>query len=209
MDNRLIRLMTGLAFAASATALHADDADIEAGEELHNAACIACHGAAGVSENDEWPSLAGQHADYTRYHLELFRDEARWDPSGMMTPNATDLSDEDIRNLAAYYAEQEPTVEEAADDLVDRGEEIYRHGLADEGVAACMACHGAAGAGVPRSGYPRVGGQKAEYLEQSLQGYKSGDRDSDPNRMMRDIAERLSDEDIRAVSSYMSGLYDD
>lgn len=194
-----------LAFASGAVA----EPDIQAGEELHQEACIACHGAEGISGSGEWPSLAGQHADYTRYHLRLFRDEDRWDPGGLMTPNAVDLSDEDIENVAAYYAQLEPPVEEADEELVDRGERIYRQGLPDDGVAACMACHGPAGAGIPEAGYPRVGGQKAEYLKNSLQAYKDEDRESDRNRMMRDIAGRMSEEDMRAVASYMAGLYAD
>ncbi len=205
MYNRLLIAVTGFLLAGAFTTAAA--ADVEAGKQKHMEVCAACHGEAGISGFDQWPSLAGQTADYVRHHLALFRAEERYDPNMLMTGNAAALTDEDIENLAAFYASLEPVPLEADPELAERGRLIYHAGLPEEGVAACAACHGPAGEGVPGALFPRVGGQHAAYMVASLVGFQSGERDSDRNRMMRDIAQRMSEEDIQAVASYMSGLH--
>ncbi len=206
MHNRLLITITGILLAGPFTVSHAGG-DAQAGEEIHMEICKDCHGEAGVSAFDEWPSLAGQTEDYTRHHLTMFRAEERYDPMMLMTGNAAELSDQDIADLAAFYAGLEPAVHEADPELAERGRQIYHAGLPEEGVAACTACHGPAGAGVEAARFPRVGGQHAAYLTASLKAFKTGERQTDRNQMMREIAERMSDEDIEAVASYMSGLH--
>ncbi len=170
------------------------------------ASCAACHGVDGNSINPLWPSLAGQHPEYTVRQLEAYQSGDREDQ--LMTTFATSLSDEDIQDLAAYFATL-PSIQRGADPaLVELGQRIYRSGLPDRGVAACIACHGPAGRGNPLAAFPVVRGQHATYLVNTLNAYAAGDRRSDGgvNQMMRDIAVSLRAEEIQAVSSYMQGL---
>lgn len=179
--------------------------DVSRGEEL-SSACMACHGAEGNSDNPEWPSIAGQSKRYLYEQLQAYKTGDR--ENAVMQSQVAELDDQDLRDLAAYYATLEPALAGGVDpDLKNLGESIYRGGLPDEGVAACMACHGPAGEGMPGAGYPRVGGQHAQYTAEQLRKYRDGERSTDRNSMMRDIAERMSDEEIEAVSSYISGLH--
>lgn len=178
--------------------------DVSRGQEL-SGTCAACHGATGNSSNPAWPNLAGQHANYLYQQLVAYKEGDRVDP--MMVQQVQDLDDQDMRDLAAFYAAQEPETGAADPELADLGEEIYRGGIPDKGVAACMACHGPAGGGMQAAGFPRIAGQQTSYTAAQLQKYRSGERTTDRNRMMRDIAERMSDEEIKAVSSYVHGLY--
>ena len=118
------------------------------------------------------------------------------------------LNEEDMRNLAVFYAEKAPAAKAVADpSVVDRGERIYRGGDRDNRTSACIACHGPRGRGNPAASVPMIRGQYAEYAAQQLRAYASGARTSDgPTRVMRDIASTLSEEDIVAVSAYMQGL---
>ncbi len=170
------------------------------------ASCAACHGADGNSVTPEWPSLAGQHADYTVRQLEAYQSGEREDV--LMTAFASPLSAEDMDDLAAYFATL-PAVQRGADPgLVELGERIYRSGLPDRGIAACIACHGPAGGGNPLAAYPIVRGQHATYIVNTLHAYAAGERRSDGsvNQMMRDISVSLREEEIQAVASYMQGL---
>jgi cytochrome c553 len=170
------------------------------------AACAACHGADGNSVTPEWPSLAGQHPDYVSRQLHAYQSGEREDV--LMSAFASSLSAEDIDDLAAYFATL-PTVQRGADpELVELGQRIYRAGIPDRGVAACIACHGPAGRGNPLASYPVVRGQHATYMSNTLAAYAAGTRRSDTatNQMMRDIAVALRDDEVRAVTSYMQGL---
>lgn len=176
--------------------------DVSRGQEL-SASCAACHGADGISGNPEWPNLAGQNARYTYEQLKAYKSGDR--ENALMAQQVQDLSDEDMKHLAAFYAAQTPSTSGAADpDLVDLGAEIYHGGLPDKGVAACMACHGPAGGGMSAAGWPAIAGQHATYSAIQLTKYRDGER---RNSMMQSIAERLTDEEIEAVSSYMNGLH--
>lgn len=181
------------------------EGSVEAGK-AKSITCAACHGPDGNSVNPQWPSLAGQHATYIVKQLEAFKSGARSDP--LMTPQAMMLSEEDMRNLAVYYASQQSAPKPVANPAtVDRGEALYRGGDKETGVAACMACHSPTGRGNPAAAYPMLRGQYAAYAAKQLRDYASGQRKSDqPTRVMRDIASRLSDEDIAAVASYVQGL---
>ncbi|MGB5209561.1 MAG: c-type cytochrome [Gammaproteobacteria bacterium] len=175
----------------------------EAGK-AKSAVCAACHGMDGNSINPEWPSLAGQHEDYIAVQLTAFQTGER--QNVLMTPQAMNLSDQDKADLAAYYAAQMLTPKEADPKLVERGKAIYLGGDPTRGISACIACHGPNGKGNPLADYPNVAGQYATYLASQLRLYASGERSSDPNRMMRSIASRMTDEDIRTVTAYMQGL---
>lgn len=168
--------------------------------------CAACHGADGNSVNPAWPSIAGQHASYIVKQLQAFKRGERAD--ALMTGQAMMLSDEDMNNLAVYYSEQRPASRAVADaSLVSKGEALYRGGDQESSASACIACHGPTGKGNPAASYPSIRGQYAVYTAKQLHDYASGARKSDGvTRVMRDVAARLSDDDIKAVSAYVQGL---
>ncbi len=166
--------------------------------------CAACHGADGNSPIPANPSLAGQHARYLYKQLTDFKAGRR--KNAVMSAMVVNLSDDDLRNLAAYFAAQKPTPGTAKDRaLVVAGQRLYRGGNSGTGVPACSGCHSPNGAGVPAQ-YPRLAGQHGDYTVSQLQSFRSGDRDNDPNAVMRMIAGRLSDKDMAAVAQYTSGL---
>jgi cytochrome c553 len=169
------------------------------------ATCVACHGVDGNSVNPEWPSLAGQHQGYLVRHLKAFRDGER--QNVLMSPMAMGLTDEDIQDLAAYFSAQtlRPTGETEPSKLA-LGQRLFRGGDAARGIAACSGCHGPAGVGNPGAGYASIKGQHAIYSAAQLRAYRSGERKTDPNQMMRSVAARLSDADIDALAAYIQGL---
>lgn len=186
------------------------DGSVEAGK-TKSLTCSACHGPAGISVNPLWPNIAGQSANYIETQLNAFKPDAdgnylRYDP--LMSPQSMLLSAEDARDLAVYYESLPPPAMSVADpSIVQKGEALYRGGDAEKGVAACLACHGPTGHGNPAAEYPAVQGQHAAYSAKQLRDYASGARKSDgATRIMRDIASRLSEEDIVALASYMQGL---
>lgn len=170
--------------------------------------CAACHGVDGNSTVGIWPKLAGQHEDYIIKELKEFRKGekgGRNDPS--MVAMAQGLSDEDIQELASFYAAQKASPGGAKSELLRIGEKIYRGGNLKTGVTACIACHGPTGDGNIPAKYPKLSGQQAEYTAAQLKKFRTSTRSSDPNGIMRDIAKRMSDEEIQAVSEYASGLH--
>ena len=198
--------MIGLALVATqGQAESLVDGSAEAGE-AKALTCTACHGPQGNSSNALWPNIAGQGAPYLQAQLSAFKSGARMDP--LMSGQAMMLSDQDIADLAVYFENLPAAAQAVADaDLVGRGEALYRGGNSETGVAACMACHGPTGRGNPAAGYPAVQGQHAAYTAKQLNEYAAGTRQTDgKTRMMRDIAGRLSKDDIAALSSYMQGL---
>lgn len=168
------------------------------------ATCVACHGVDGNSVNPEWPSIAGQHAEYLVKQLQAFKGGARFNV--LMSPMASALSDQDMADLAAYYSAQRPRGLEADAAKVALGQRIYRGGDLESELTACIACHGPSGSGNPAALYPSIKGQHATYTAAQLQAYKRGERSTDPNQMMRTIAAALSDEQIDALASYVQGL---
>jgi len=178
--------------------------DIEAGR-AKAAMCVGCHGTNGNSNNPVWPKLAGQHAFYTEKELKDFQNGKRKDAT--MAPMAAGLSGVDIENLAAFFASVPSTVEAASADKIKLGEKLYRAGKVDNGLPACIACHGPNGAGSAPARFPRIGGQHAAYLSKALKDFKAESRDNDHQAMMRDIAGRMNNKEIEAVSSYISGLH--
>lgn len=178
--------------------------DIEAGR-AKAAVCAGCHGPNGNSTNPVWPKLAGQHAYYIEKELQDFKNKKRLDAT--MAPMVAGLSDVDIENIAAYFASVPSTVEAASADKIKLGEKLYKGGKGNNGLPACIACHGPNGAGSAPARFPRIGGQHAAYLAKALKDFKAETRDNDHQAMMRDIAGRMTNKEIEAVASYISGLH--
>lgn len=197
--------LSSAAFAADAGAASPFlKGDAKAGE-AKAAVCAACHGAKGNSAVPAWPKLAGQGAVYTYTQLKQFKSGAR--NNAIMAGQVAALSDQDMQDLAAYFAAQDATPGVASKDAVAIGEKLYRAGAADRGLPACSSCHGPAGAGNPAAGYPHVGGQHAEYNAAQLNAYRKGERKAGTNgQMMAEIAAKLTDEEIAALASYLNGL---
>jgi cytochrome c553 len=168
--------------------------------------CAACHGAAGISANPLWPNVAGQNAPYLLAQLKAFKGGSRENP--LMTSQAMMLSDQDMADLAVYFESLPGPAQAVADpDLISKGEALYRGGNVANQVAACIACHGPTGAGNPAAKYPALKGQHAAYTAKQLRDYASGERTSDgTTRIMREIAAKLSEDEIVALASYVQGL---
>jgi len=169
------------------------------------AVCAACHGGDGKAIQPAYPNLAGQHALYIAKQLTDYRDGNR--VNALMSGQATNLSDEDIQDLAAYYAAMPKIENVAAEENLELGMSIYRGGITSAGVAACAACHGPAGEGNPLAVWPVVSGQNAQYTADQLRYFRSGERANDPAAMMRGVSKRMTDAEIDAVANYISGLH--
>lgn len=168
--------------------------------------CAACHGADGNSMVPTFPKLAGQHASYLEKQLHNFHDKSRIDPT--MNGMAAPLSDQDIADLAAYFSSQTRSIGSAANaEKAARGKQIFHGGDKAKGISACMACHGPNGAGNPGAKFPSLYGQQSAYVIKALKDFRSGARTNDMNKMMQDIAARMSDKDIEAVAEYITGLH--
>jgi cytochrome c553 len=177
--------------------------DAKAGE-AKTAVCMACHGPAGNSLVPTWPKLAGQHSEYIYKQLMDFKSGARVNES--MSPQVLALNEQDFADLAAYYAAQTQTGGTTDPAALELGGRLFRGGNAETGVPACTGCHGPAGLGVGAAKYPRLAGQHATYVESTLKLYRDGTRANDPNAMMREVAHRLTDAEIAAVSQFVQGL---
>ncbi len=195
-------LLAGLVLVFGMGAVQA--ADVAAGK-AKSGMCAACHGVDGNSPAPMFPKLAGQHASYLENQLQDFKSQARVDPT--MNGMAAALSDADIADLSAYYASQDRTIEVADIEKIKLGEKLYRGGNPDSGLASCQSCHGPAGTGNGPAGFPSLGGQHVTYLEKALNDFKSEARTNDVSEMMRNTAGRMTLKEIKAVSSYISGLH--
>ena len=170
--------------------------------------CTACHGADGNSSNPIWPNLAAQNPIYIVAQLKAFKAGTRQNAS--MAPMASGLEEGDMLDIANFFAAQTLNVKPLGADVAAAatlGQKLYRGGDAERGIPACMACHGPDGGGNPASGYPALSGQHADYTVAQLQNYRDGKRQTDPQQMMRMIAKRLSDADIKNLTSYLSALH--
>ena len=197
----LFAIATTFALLGSTAALAVGGAT--AGQQK-SAACGACHGADGNSTNGEWPKLAGQNTVYLVKQLQDFKAGRRANPimSGMAAP----LSDQDMEDIAAYFSAQQPAPGKADPELVEKGKAIYLGGNLNSSLAACIACHGANGKGNPAAGFPAVSDQHAQYVETQLKAFRAMQRGNDPGQMMRNIAVKMNDDEIKAVASFMQGL---
>ena len=203
MSNRFVlaAIFSVSAALAATTSLAAGDA---AAGKIKAAACAACHSADGNSVNPVWPKLAGQHAPYLVKQLTNFKAGER--NNAMMAPMAAPLSEQDMADIAAYFSGQTQNGGKADPALVAAGEKLFRGGNATTGVAACMGCHGPNGMGNPPANFPRLSGQHAAYTVTQLKTFRSGERANDAGMMMRNIAARMTDDEMKAVASYIEGL---
>lgn len=180
-------------------------ADPAKAQQIVNTVCVACHGADGNSPAPANPKLASQHADYLNKQLTNFKSGER--KSAVMAGMVATLSPEDMKNLAAYFSGQKLAPAAAQNKvLAERGEKIYRGGNADTGLPACSGCHGPTGSGLPTM-FPRLAGQHGEYIETQLKNFHTGERSNDPEKMMRMVALKMSDQEMKAVAEYISGLH--
>lgn len=178
--------------------------DLEQAKAKVEAVCVSCHTIDGNSMAPIYPILAGQHVEYLQKQLHDFKSGKRID--NIMRPWALTLTEQDIVNVSAYYSSQTLKKRTASNqELVNAGAKIYRGGILAKNVPACMACHGPTGAGIAAQ-YPQLESQHATYTEAQLQSFKNGNRKNDPVSMMQEIAAKLSDDEIKAVAEYMSGL---
>ena len=202
---RACALAVGLVLAAAS----AYGQDAAKAQGIAAQVCAACHAADGNSIGPANPKIAGQHPEYLHKQLSDFKGQAGKKPvrdNAVMTSMVANLSEVDMKNLAAYFAGQKLKPAAAADkDLAALGQKVWRGGNAQNGVPACAGCHGPTGAGIPAQ-YPRVAGQYSEYLAAQLRAFKEGDRANDPNGMMRAVAGRMSEREIKAVAEYAAGL---
>lgn len=170
--------------------------------------CVACHGIDGNTVTPLWPKIAGMSEGYLlKQLLEYKKGEAgnRYDPT--MYGIVGELSDQDLADLAAFYATQQMTVGEVPENFVSMGQEVYRGGNLASGVPACSGCHNADGKGNYLALFPRLSGQNPEYVRDQLMKFKNKQRANDPSAMMRDIAAKLTDQEMEAVAQYVQGLH--
>lgn len=199
------RLIAGLLLINSMQLAAEGDA---ATGQAKSAICAACHGADGNSVVPQWPKLAGQHADYIERQFTLIKSGAR--PVPEMIGIVAAISEDDIRDISAWFTSQVIQGGVADEALVDTGEKLWRAGNAKTSVPACMACHGPAGEGIPFAGYPALAGQHAAYIASMLKRFRAGENWGEKDthsQIMNGVAERLSDKEIEAVASYIEGLY--
>ena len=191
-------ILASLTLAASASAGDAAQGAQKA------AVCSACHGMTGSSVNPEWPNLAGQGEAYIVAQLQGFQRNLRSNP--LMTPMAVPLKEEDMKDLGAHFSQQTPSGLEADPSNWKAGEKMYRGGDAARGIPACIACHGPQGRGNGPAKYPALRAQHAVYTYNQLKAFKDGTRKSAGSDIMQVVTERMTDEEMRALASYVQGL---
>ena len=214
MKLSLASLILSIVFGFSLKAVAAENAvdakvisttvvpDKKAAEKIVNAVCSACHGVDGNSVVTVNPKLAGQHPEYIVKQLTEFKSGKR--ANAVMSGMAAMLSEDDMKNLAAYFSSQKLTLGAAkTNGAGSLGEKIYRGGIVATNVPACASCHGATGAGLPKQ-YPHMGGQHADYTQAQLRTFRTGERANAP--MMMTIATRMTDAEMTAVADYIQGL---
>jgi cytochrome c553 len=207
MKSILLVTLTALSLAGFVQA----EGDASAGKDKAMM-CGACHGADGNSAVPSFPKLAGQGEKYLIKQMNDIHEGRRVVLT--MAGVLDNMSQQDIADIAAYYASQTGTIGQAKADLVELGERIYRAGNSEIGIAACTACHSPTGAGNAPAGFPKLGGQHAEYIEAQLKAFRTGAEEPEKGRandgetrIMRDIVSRMSDLEMRAVASYIQGLH--
>ena len=177
--------------------------DAAAGQ-AKSALCATCHGAEGNSEISINPKLAGQNFNYIVKQLKDYKSGNR--VNATMAAMVAALTDQDILDISAWYSSQQVTLQGANLESLELGESIYRAGIKDLSVAACAACHSPTGGGNGPAGFPSLSGQHPDYTLSQLKAFRSGERQNDSSAMMRSVVKRLTDEELEALSSYVSGL---
>ena len=199
MKKLAISLMLSLGLVVTAQA-----GDVASGKNL-SAACGACHGSDGNSPAASFPKIAGLGEKYLLKQLKDFKSGDRANP--IMAGQVAALNESQMGDVAAYFASQTRSIGYAAKDKVALGEKTYRAGNKATGVPACLACHGANGTGMSAAGFPALGGQHGDYIKAQLMAFQEDKRSNDANKVMRDIAGRMSNKEISAVSAYIQGLH--
>jgi cytochrome c553 len=194
---------TSISFAATVKPV----GDAASGKD-QSVPCSACHGVDGNSASP-FPKLAGQGEKYLFKQLRDIREGLRVVPT--MVGQLDDKTDQDLADIAAYFSSQQSTGGQTNPELLELGADIYRGGIADRNVAACIACHSPTGKGNAPAGFPALAGQNAQYVADQLRAYRKGyddptGRTNDDAMIMRATARGLSDKEIEAVSSYVAGL---
>ena len=177
--------------------------DAAAGQ-VKSALCATCHGAEGNSEISINPKLAGQNFNYIVKQLRDYKSGNR--VNATMSAMVAALTDQDILDISAWYSSQQVTLQGANLESLELGESIYRAGIKDLSVAACAACHSPTGGGNGPAGFPSLSGQHPDYTLMQLKAFRSGERQNDSSAMMRSVVKRLTDDELEALSSYVSGL---
>ena len=220
------QLLPSLTFALLATtaAVHANETanapykgDAAKGQPIASAVCGACHGADGNSAVPANPKLAGQNADYLFKQMSNFKTGPEGKPertNPIMNGMIAAYGEENMRDFAAYFSSQKLKGEVAKSrETIELGQRIFRAGDLSKGLPACAGCHGPSGGGIPAQ-FPRIGGQFAEYIEAQLKAFRASGADpkdpngraNDPNKMMRMVAVKMNDVEIKAVADYIAGL---
>ena len=202
-----VAILLGLTLGWASNGFSADAGDAAAGKNM-SVACGACHGADGNSAAP-FPKLAGQGEKYLLKQMQDVRDGARYVPT--MAGQLDGKSDQDLADIAAYYSGQARSGGQTNPDMLALGQKVYRSGVAERNVAACTSCHSPTGRGNAPAGYPALAGQHAQYVADQLRAYRKGHEDpagrtNDDASIMRTTAAGLSDMEIEAVASYVSGL---
>lgn len=216
MKRSLLSCLTSLLFAMTAFGAQAADAakatakgDAARGQAVASTVCAACHGPDGNSPLAVNPKLAGQHSQYLLKQMQNFKAADGKQPervNAIMNGMIAAYDESQMRDLAAYFASQVQKGETAKNrETIELGQKLYRAGDMAKGLPACAACHGPAGAGIPAQ-YPRIGGQFPEYMEAQMKSFRDGGRANDPNKMMRMVALKMTDAEIKAVADYVAGL---
>ncbi len=192
------------AFANEPATAPASKGDPKAAESIVNQVCAACHAVDGNSAAAANPKLAGLNAVYINKQLTNFKSGDR--KNAVMGGIVASLTPQDMLNLSAYYSAQQPKPGTSKDqELALLGQKIYRGGVLGAGVPACASCHGAQGKGIPVQ-FPRLAGQHSDYIYTQLNDFRVGKRSNDGAKMMRTIAAKMTDADMKAVASYIQGL---
>ncbi len=215
MKRSLLALLCAVTAFSTSTAMAADAAkaapkgDAARGKAIASTVCAACHGADGNSVISANPKLAGQHPEYLFKQMKNFKGADGKQPervnavmNGMIAP----YTEDQMRDFAAYFASHKQSGDAVKNrDTIEVGQKLYRGGDQAKGLPACAACHGPTGAGIPAQ-YPRIGGQFADYTEAQLKAFRDGARSNDPNKMMRMVALKMTDAEVKAVADYIAGL---
>lgn len=202
--NKLVSFVVVAGISLVAPQLLMAQGDAAAGQ-AKAALCATCHGNDGNSQIAMNPKLAGQSAKYLIKQLQDYKSGARQDPT--MSAMVMNLSQEDMADIAAWYASQEVTLGGTDPAKLELGARLYRGGNSELQIAACAACHGPKGAGNAPAGFPSLSGQHVEYTLKQLQAFRAGTRANDDSSMMRAVVERLTDAELEALASYVSGLH--
>ncbi|MCM2678286.1 c-type cytochrome [Echinimonas agarilytica] len=204
MNRIILACIMGLLASTSASAL--EPAEVEQAAM----GCAACHGQNGQAIMDAYPNLAGQHSKYIAKQLREFKSaimggEGR--ANAVMGGMAMPLTEEMMDALAEHYSNMPAQAGSTPESVIEVAQPLYLGGDIERKIAACVACHGPRGNGTELSGFPKISGQNAEYIKLQLTAFRSGERANDLNGMMRDVAQKLTDDEIDALSKYLGGLH--